>query len=87
MENEKRVLWSEFGFFLKVQIHQKYIGKTKQKPLENETLREETGKTRANAGHHGRGDHHGLAVAATTGRGGHHCPTVVASGPCGRLFL
>jgi len=38
------------------------------KPLENEMPREETEKIRAIAGHHGRGDHHGLAVAVTTGQ-------------------
>ena len=65
----------------------KIYRQNKAKPLENETPREETGRIRGNASHHGRGAHHGLAVAAATDRGGHHGPTVVDPGPCGRLFL
>ena len=36
-------------------------------------------------GHHGRGFHHGLAVVATTDRGGDHGPPVVPTGGPGLL--
>ena len=41
------------------------------KPQEVEEAREENRTTGWKTPHHGRGAHHGLTVAATTGRGGH----------------
>jgi len=48
-----------------------YKGKTKAEPSEVEEAREGKRATGGSTGHHGRGAHHGLTVAATTGRGGH----------------
>jgi len=61
-------------------------GKTKQKPPEVEEARKGKPHNRENTGHHGRGAHHGLTVAATTARGVHHGLAVVATVVVARLF-
>jgi len=55
---------------LNVQIHCNIQAKLKQKPPEVEEALEGKCATGGSTGHHGRGAHHGLTVAATTGRGG-----------------
>ena len=53
------------------QIHSSFKAKHKQQPkrhrVKNRKVAEKPKRTGEGDGHHGRGSHHGLAVAATTG--------------------
>ena len=69
-----------------VQIHQHLRAKQSKNRQKSKRHAKENRTTGENTGHHGRGAHHGLTVAATTARGVHHGLAVVATMVVARLF-